>query len=107
VLSRRGVGGQASGARSARRGKRWRFLADELRQRLYRFVAAQSGPVTREQAAVAVGISRKLAASHLDKLAAAGLLEIATADPASRRPGPGRAPKACRPAARRGRRQHS
>ena len=42
------------------------LLADELRQRLYRFVAAQPGPVTRDQAAAAVGISRKLAAFHLD-----------------------------------------
>jgi predicted ArsR family transcriptional regulator len=75
------------------------LLADELRQRLYRFVAAQPGPVTREQAAAAVGISRKLAAFHLDKLAAAGLLETATPDGASRRPGPGRAPKAYRPTA--------
>jgi predicted ArsR family transcriptional regulator len=75
------------------------LLADELRQRLYRFVAAQPGPVTRDQAAAAVGISRKLAAFHLDKLAAAGLLETAAPDPASRRPGPGRTPKAYRPAA--------
>jgi predicted ArsR family transcriptional regulator len=75
------------------------LLADELRQRLYRFVAAQPGPVTRDQAAAAVGISRKLAAFHLDKLAAAGLLETTPPDPASRRPGPGRAPKAYRPAA--------
>jgi predicted ArsR family transcriptional regulator len=75
------------------------LLADQLRQRLYRFVAAQPGPVTRDQAAAAVGISRKLAAFHLDKLTAAGLLETATPDPASRRPGPGRAPKAYRPAA--------
>ena len=75
------------------------LLADELRQRLYRFVASQPGPVTRDQAAAAVGISRKLAAFHLDKLAAAGLLETTTPDPASRRPGPGRAPKAYRPAA--------
>jgi predicted ArsR family transcriptional regulator len=75
------------------------LLADELRQRLYRFVAAQPGPVTRDQAAAAVGISRKLAAFHLDKLTAAGLLEATTPDPASRRPGPGRAPKAYRPAA--------
>jgi predicted ArsR family transcriptional regulator len=74
------------------------LLADELRQRLYRFVASQPGPVTRDQAAAAVGISRKLAAFHLDKLAAAGLLEVATPDPASRRPGPGRAPKAYQPA---------
>ena len=34
------------------------LLADQLRQRLYRFVAAQPGPVTRDQAAAAVGISR-------------------------------------------------
>jgi predicted ArsR family transcriptional regulator len=74
------------------------LLADELRQRLYRFVAAQPGPVTRDQTAAAVGISRKLAAFHLDKLTAAGLLETAAPDPASRRPGPGRAPKAYRPA---------
>src|SRR5215204_4113604 len=75
------------------------LLADERRQRLYRFVAAQPGPVTRDQAAAAVGISRKLAAFHLDKLTAAGLLEATAADPASRRPGPGRTPKAYRPAA--------
>jgi predicted ArsR family transcriptional regulator len=75
------------------------LLADELRQRLYRFVTAQPGPVTRDEAAAAVGISRKLAAFHLDKLTAAGLLEATTPDPASRRPGPGRAPKAYRPAA--------
>jgi predicted ArsR family transcriptional regulator len=75
------------------------LLADELRQRLYRFVAAQPGPVTREQAAAAVGISRKLAAFHLDKLVSAGLLEATAPDPASRRPGPGRAPKAYQPTA--------
>ena len=39
------------------------LLADELRQRLYRFVAAQPRPVTWDQAAAAAGISRKLAAS--------------------------------------------
>jgi predicted ArsR family transcriptional regulator len=75
------------------------LLADELRQRLYRFVRAQPTPVTRDQAATAAGISRKLAAFHLDKLTAAGLLETATPDPASRRPGPGRAPKAYQPTA--------
>jgi len=74
-------------------------LADPVRRALYRFVAAQPGPVTREQAAAAVGISRKLAAFHLDKLTAAGLLEATAPDPASRRPGPGRTPKAYRPAA--------
>jgi predicted ArsR family transcriptional regulator len=75
------------------------LLADELRQRLYRFVRAQPTPVTREQAATAAGISRGLAAFHLDKLVMAGLLEAAAPDPASRRPGPGRAPKAYQPTA--------
>jgi predicted ArsR family transcriptional regulator len=46
------------------------LLAGELRQRLYGFVAAQSGPVTRDQAAAGIRISRKLAAIHLDKLVA-------------------------------------
>jgi predicted ArsR family transcriptional regulator len=75
------------------------LLADELRQRLFRFVATQPGPVTRDEAAAAVGISRKLAAFHLDKLTAAGLLQATAPDPASRRPGPGRAPKAYQPTA--------
>jgi predicted ArsR family transcriptional regulator len=66
------------------------LLADEPRQRLYRFVRAQPTPVTRDQAAAAAGISRKLAAFHLAKLVSAGLLETTTPDPASRRPGPGR-----------------
>jgi predicted ArsR family transcriptional regulator len=74
------------------------LLADRLRQRLYRFVASQPGPVTRDQAAAAVGISRKLAAFHLDKLLGAGLLVTAAPDPAGRRPGPGRTPKAYQPA---------
>ncbi|MFL6127676.1 MAG: helix-turn-helix transcriptional regulator [Mycobacteriales bacterium] len=75
------------------------LLADELRRRLYRFIRAQSAPVTREQAAAATGISTKLAAYHLDKLLAAGLLEAVTPDLASRPPGRGRTPKAYRPAA--------
>jgi predicted ArsR family transcriptional regulator len=69
------------------------LLADELRQRLDRFVAAQPGLVTRDQAAAAAGISPKLAAFHLDKLTAAGLLEATAPDPASRRRGLGRAPR--------------
>src|SRR5919204_9910 len=70
------------------------LLADPVRQRLYRFVHTQATPVTRDQAAAAVGISRKLAAFHLDKLAAAGLLEPVASDRAGRPPGRGRAPKA-------------
>ena len=50
-------------------------LGDQTRRRLYDWVCAQGRPVGREAAAVAVGISRPLATFHLDRLAAAGLLE--------------------------------
>jgi predicted ArsR family transcriptional regulator len=49
-------------------------LQDESRHGMYEFIRTARQPVTREQAAAAVGISRKLAAFHLDKLVAAGLL---------------------------------
>jgi predicted ArsR family transcriptional regulator len=49
-------------------------LTEELRRRLYGFTRTARRPVTREEAAAAVGISRKLAAFHLDKLVEVGLL---------------------------------
>lgn len=49
-------------------------LHDESRRRLYEFIRGQRRPVTREEAGDALGISRKLAAFHLDKLVAVGLL---------------------------------
>lgn len=49
-------------------------LEDDLRQGMYEFIRTARRPVTREEAAEAVGISRKLAAFHLDKLVEAGLL---------------------------------
>ncbi|MEO6885133.1 MAG: helix-turn-helix domain-containing protein [Jatrophihabitantaceae bacterium] len=49
-------------------------LDDDARSALYAFVRAAESPVTREAAAEAVGISRKLAAFHLEKLVDAGLL---------------------------------
>lgn len=49
-------------------------LADGQRRSLYGFVRRVRGPVTREEAAAATGMSAKLAAFHLDKLVAAGLL---------------------------------
>src|SRR2546429_4671281 len=64
-------------------------LADDLRRRMYEYIRRADGPVTRDEAAAAVGISRKLAAFHLDKLVAAGLLEAGFARPAGlRRAGP-------------------
>ncbi len=50
-------------------------LNEPARRRLYLYVADQDGEVSREEAAQAIGISRPLAAFHLDKLVEAGLLE--------------------------------
>jgi predicted ArsR family transcriptional regulator len=49
-------------------------LAEDVRRHLFGFIRAARRPVSREEAAAAVGISRKLAAFHLDKLVDAGLL---------------------------------
>jgi predicted ArsR family transcriptional regulator len=49
-------------------------LEDDLRRGMYGFIRAARRPVSREEAAASVGISRKLAAFHLDKLVGAGLL---------------------------------
>ena len=73
-------------------------LGDDVRRALYNFVRAEPAPVTRERAASAVGISRKLAAFHLDKLVGVGLLS-AGVDPGARTR-VGRAPKVYRPADR-------
>jgi predicted ArsR family transcriptional regulator len=58
---------------------------------MFEFIRRQRRPVTRDQAADEVGISRKLAAFHLDKLVDAGLLTVAAAAEPRR---VGRAPKA-------------
>jgi predicted ArsR family transcriptional regulator len=72
-------------------------LADDLRRRMYEFIRRADDPVTRDEAAAAVGISRKLAAFHLDKLVDAGLLEAGFARPAGLRRA-GRASKVYTPA---------
>jgi predicted ArsR family transcriptional regulator len=51
------------------------LLDDRVRRRLYDWIVSQARPVGREEAAKALDITRPLAAFHLDKLAAAGLLE--------------------------------
>lgn len=52
------------------------LLAEPARRRLYEWVVAQSEPVGRDAAATAVGVGRPLAAFHLDRLVAAGLLDV-------------------------------
>jgi predicted ArsR family transcriptional regulator len=51
-------------------------LGDSVRRALYLHVSSRKDEVSRDQAAQALGISRALAAFHLDKLAEAGLLEV-------------------------------
>ncbi len=70
-------------------------LAEPLRRQLYRFVVAQTGPVSREEAASGLGVALHAAKFHLDKLVADGLLEVEY----SRPPGAG-GPGAGRPAKR-------
>jgi predicted ArsR family transcriptional regulator len=50
-------------------------LGHPVRRRLYQFVAAAGRPIGRDEAAASVGVSRSLAAYHLDKLAAQGLVD--------------------------------
>ncbi len=72
-------------------------LTDELRRRMYGFIRAAHCPVTREEAARSVGISRKLAAFHLDKLVEVGLLR-ASYEPVGGARKVGRSPKVYQPA---------
>jgi predicted ArsR family transcriptional regulator len=59
-------------------------LEDDLRRELYLHARQAGRPVSREEAAAAVGISRKLAAFHLDKLVDRGLLTFTYARPPGR-----------------------
>jgi predicted ArsR family transcriptional regulator len=69
-------------------------LADPVRRRLFEYVAGQDQPVRRDEAARATGISRTLAAYHLDRLSDAGLLVTSYARPAGQTgPGAGRPAK--------------
>lgn len=73
-------------------------LADPVRRRLYEMVRGAGRPVSRDQAAEASGVSRSLAAFHLDKLVARGLLTFAYARPEGRSgPGAGRPSKVYEP----------
>src|SRR5438034_2267631 len=69
-------------------------LSDPIRRALYHYVAARGIPVSRDEAAHAAGISRPLAAYHLDKLVDDGLLAPRYHRRSSRRgPGAGRPAK--------------
>lgn len=75
-------------------------LNEPLRRRLYRYVAGQDAPVSRDGAAAALDVARSVAAFHLDKLADLGLLEVEYRRPPGRSgPGAGRPAKLYRRAA--------
>jgi predicted ArsR family transcriptional regulator len=52
------------------------LLSEPVRRALYEHVAGRDEAVDRDEAATATGIGRPLAAFHLDRLVAAGLLEV-------------------------------
>ncbi|HJU80962.1 MAG TPA: helix-turn-helix domain-containing protein [Acidimicrobiia bacterium] len=51
-------------------------LGEPLRRALYEFVVAASEPVSRDEAAEALDVSRQVAAYHLDRMADDGLLDV-------------------------------
>jgi predicted ArsR family transcriptional regulator len=70
------------------------LLTEPVRRKLYEYVVSQPSPVGRDEAAAAVGASRALAAFHLDRLEAGGLLDKEFARLSGRRgPGAGRPSK--------------
>ena len=78
-------------------------LGDPLRRDLYHCVTGREGGVGRDEAAATVGVSRSLAAYHLDKLVDDGLLEPHYQRRSGRRgPGAGRPAKHYVRAARNG-----
>jgi predicted ArsR family transcriptional regulator len=75
-------------------------LAEPTRRRLYEHVARSARPVSRDDAAAALGVPRATVAFHLDRLAADGLLEVARERRSGRSgPGAGRPAKVYRRAA--------
>ena len=69
-------------------------LGEPIRRALYRYVAGESEPVGREQAATAVDVPPHVAKFHLDKLEADGLLDSEYSRPPGRSgPGAGRPAK--------------
>jgi len=71
-------------------------LGEESRRQMFAFIRRARRPVTRDEAAESVGISRKLAAFHLDKLVDAGLLRAGSSLPGEIRK-VGRRPKVYEP----------
>jgi predicted ArsR family transcriptional regulator len=75
-------------------------LAEPTRRRLYEHVVRQPSPVSRDEAAAALGLVRATAAFHLDRLVEDGLLDVSHERRTGRSgPGAGRPAKLYRRAA--------
>lgn len=76
-------------------------LSEPVRRELYFYVVAQEAPVSREDVAGGTGIPHHVVKFNLDRLVAAGLLDVEYRRPPGRGgPGAGRPPKLYRRAAR-------
>ncbi|MGW2558543.1 helix-turn-helix transcriptional regulator [Streptomyces sp. NPDC001514] len=76
-------------------------LDEPTRRRLYDHVVRQPGPVSRDEAAAALGLARQTAAFHLDRLADESLLDVVYERRSGRAgPGAGRPAKLYRRSAR-------
>jgi predicted ArsR family transcriptional regulator len=76
-------------------------LGEPMRRALYRYVIAQSEPVSRERAAAALGVPHHVAKFHLDRLEEDGLLDVEYSRPPGRTgPGAGRPAKLYRRSSR-------
>jgi predicted ArsR family transcriptional regulator len=64
-------------------------LSEPRRREVYDFVAMQEGPTSRDDGVAGLGMTRSLAAFHLEKLVDAGLLETSFRRSSDRPPGPG------------------
>lgn len=64
-------------------------LTEPRRREVYDFIAMQAEPASRDDVVDALGMTRSLAAFHLEKLAEAGLLETSFSRRAERAGGPG------------------
>jgi len=76
-------------------------LDEPTRRRIYDYVGAQAAPVSRDDVAVALGVPKRTAAFHLDRLAELDLLAVSFARRTGRNgPGAGRPAKLYRRSAR-------
>jgi predicted ArsR family transcriptional regulator len=72
----------------------WELLAEPRRRAVFALLRRRSSPATRDEVAAELGLDRKLAAHHLDRLAGAGLLLVTYQRPPGRSgPGAGRPAK--------------